>query len=167
MRIILAIFCFFVLGQCFSQDPVHDEKSFDARYARNIKKSRINGVYIPKNLDEAMMEIQALSSKEALKKFQYGNEDLVCKRLHFGLGRWMIYNWNLYEGSRFSHYLKEQGLSHPDDQAQLVIVSLHRQLNKKEVDVEGQIEGFINARAAERNGQLKVLKEETRIRQNK
>ena len=166
MKWLLAIFSFFVLGQCFSQDPVDSEETFDERYARNIKKSRINGVYIPKNMDEAMTELQALRSDEALDKFKKGDEAMVARKLHFGLGRWMIYNWNFYEGSRFSHYLSQQGLTHPDDQAQLVIVSLHRKLNAKDLDLMGQIETLSSARAEERNKKVKVIKEETRIRDN-
>ncbi|WP_235296883.1 DUF6794 domain-containing protein [Portibacter marinus] len=166
MKYIFISLFFFVVGQSYTQDPVHDEKSFEERYERNIKKSRINGVYIPKDLDEAMSELLALSSKEALEKFKNGEEVVVAKKLHFGLGRWMIYNWNFYEGSRFSHFLSQKGITHPDDQAQLVIVSLHRKLNGRDLDVEGQIQTFIKAREEERNTQLKVLKQETRIRPN-
>ena len=166
MKIILILSAFFIVGQCFAQDPVSDEQSFEERYARNIKKSRINGVYIPKNLDEAMMEVEALSTDEALAKFKSGEEELVAKRLHFGLGRWMIYNWNFYEGSRFSHYLKELGINHPDDQAKFVIVSLHRKLNNLPLEIDQQIAEFQKAREKERLDKIKVIKEEKRIRQN-
>jgi hypothetical protein len=148
-----------------AQDPVVDEVSFEERYERNIKKSRINGVYIPKDLEEAMTELVALSTEEAIAKFKAGEEELVARRLHFGLGRWMIYNWNFYEGSRFSHYLKEKGINHPDDQARFVIVSLHRKLNNKDIDEEGQVLAFQMAREKERLQKIKIVKEETRIRE--
>ena len=166
MKMLFLLLTFFIAGQCLAQEPIVDEESFDERYARNIKKSRINGVYIPKNLDEAMSELVALSSEESISKFKSGEEELVAKRLHFSLGRWMIYNWNFYEGSRFSHFLNEKGITHPDDQARFVIVSLHRQLNAQDIDEEGQIFAFQQAREKDRLSKLKVIKEETRIRQN-
>jgi len=166
MRTLFLLLSFFIVGQCWAQDPIADEESFDERYKRNIKKSRINGVYIPKDLEEAMSELVALSSEESITKFKGGEESLVAKRLHFSLGRWMIYNWNFYEGSRFSHHLKSQGLNHPDDQARFVIVSLHRKLNGKEIKAKDQIQAFQAAREKERLAKLKVIKEETRVRQN-
>lgn len=165
MKFIISTLIIFIGFHSLAQDPVVDEVTFEERYERNIKKSRINGVYIPKNLDEAMSELLALSSDEAIAKFIAGEEEVVAKRLHFGLGRWMIYNWNFYEGSRFSHYLKEKGIHHPDDQARFVIVSLHRQLNQKDINEEGQILAFQVAREKERLERIKVVKEETRIRQ--
>jgi len=41
------------------------KKGYEQTYKRNIKKSRINGVYIPKNLEEAFMELDALSPEGA------------------------------------------------------------------------------------------------------
>ncbi len=151
-----------------AQDPIADEETFEQRYSRNIKKSRINGVYIPKDLDEAMDEIEALSSEEAIAKFKSGEESLVSRRLHFGLGRWMIYNWNFYEGSRFSHYCKELGIAHPDDMARFVIVSLHRELNGKDLNIDGQVRQFQeerNKKREQKESEAKLLKEETRIRE--
>ena len=113
------------LNQSYGQDPIADEETFDERYARNIKKSRINGVYIPSDIEDALVELKALSSEASLKKFMHEEERTVCRKLHFGIGRWMIYNWNFYEGSRISHLFKEKGITHPDDIAQILLISLH------------------------------------------
>ena len=162
----LSVF-FFSNADLLCQDPVTDEKTYESRYARNIKKSRINGVYIPSNIEDAMTELEALSSKEALAKFRSGDEAMVAKKLHFGIGRWMIYNWNFYEGSRFSHYLKEMGINHPDDQAKFVIVVLHRKLNEKDLDMDNLILQLQEERRIlfEKTNKPVVIKEEKKIKQ--
>lgn len=113
------------------------EKRFMEKYERNIKKSRINGVYIPVDLQEAFSELTALSSKESLDKFKYADVDFVVSRLHYGLGRWIIVNWNLYDGSRISHHLKTYGVTHPDDQVRFLLHTYHNHLNSKDLNMEG------------------------------
>ncbi len=119
-----------------------DSKAYlDSLYNSNIKKSRIHDVYIPKNLSDAHRRIQKLTPEDAIQKFiQSEDEVAVSKKLHFGIGRWMIHNWNFYEGSRFSHYLKQKGLLHPDDMAQFVLITLHRNLNEKPLNEEEVIQ---------------------------
>lgn len=113
--------------------PSNTVEEYEKQYQRNIKKSRINGVYIPKDLNDAIEQLIKLSPEKSLEKFKMVPEDGVAKKLHFGLGRWMIVNWNFYDGSRLSHYLKNLGVGHPDDMADFLIVSLHRHLNGKDL----------------------------------
>jgi len=124
------------------------DKRFNEKYQKNIKKSRINGVYIPKDLDDAFQEIKELSKKESLDKFKQQDADFVVKRLHFGLGRWMILNWNFYEGSRISHHIKSYGVTHPDDQARFLLFALHNHLNDKDLDLANIANRLIKERQA-------------------
>ena len=117
-------------------------EEIEREYKRNIRKSRINGVYIPKDLDDALQQLKKLSSEESLAKFKNAPEDIVAKKLHFGLGRWMIYNWNFYYGSRLEYYLKQKGLMHPDDMADFLIISFHRYLNNKDLNTGELIKKF-------------------------
>ena len=141
MRQILALILFpsiFSLASIQAQEikeikPSNTAEEFEKQYERNIRKSRINGVYIPKDLNDAINELVKLSPPESLEKFKIVSEDIVAKKLHFGMGRWMIVNWNFYEGSRLSNYLKNLGVGHPDDMADFLIVSLHRHLNGKDL----------------------------------
>lgn len=111
------------------------ETVFNLQYEKNIKKERLNGVYIPRDMEDAFIELERLSDPAGIQKFRSAPEEVIERKLHFGLGKWMIVNWNLYDGSRFSHYLKEMGVSHPDDMAQFTIVSWHRHLNGKELEL--------------------------------
>jgi len=101
----------------------------EAIYAKNIKKSRINGVYIPKDHTDALKELKEMSPEDALAKFRTQSEEVVVRKLHFGLGRWIRYNWSFYEGSRLAEHLKGMGVSHPDDMSNFLMTLLHRDLN--------------------------------------
>lgn len=112
------------------------EEEYEKQYQRNILKTQINGVYIPQDLTDAFKTILELSTPEALNKFKMGEEAVVVNKLKLGIGRWMILNWNFYEGSRFSHLLKEKGLLHPEDMSSFMITTLHRHLNESDLNEE-------------------------------
>jgi hypothetical protein len=71
------------------------------------------------------------------KKFQGLSEQDALRKLYFSFHRWIIVNWGFDGGSRFSHYLKNIGISHPDDMATLIVITYHRKLNAKDLDVKG------------------------------
>lgn len=140
------------------------EKAFEEEYAKRITKSRINGVYIPKDLEDAVIEVKRLSDPGDLKKFAAQPEEEVSRKLHFGLGRWMIVNWGFYEGSRFSHYMKENGVSFPDDMAQVVMRALHRDINGLNLNQNELMQIYIDRRAEEHQ---KILDEAETIGKRK
>ena len=81
----------------------------------------------------------------------------------------MIYNWGFYQGSRLSHYLKGLGLEHPDDMARFMIVSWHRHLNEKPLDIKLQVDYYFKLREQERLERelgKEVIHEEKRKKQN-
>ena len=124
-------------------------EEMDKSYEKNIKKARVNGVYIPVDFDDAFEEFKHLADEEALVSFTNYEEDVAVNKLHFGLGRWMIVNWSFYEGSRLSHYLREKGLLHPDDMASYLIRMFHRKLNGKELNDEALISSYAMKRKKE------------------
>ncbi|MBT8231524.1 MAG: hypothetical protein HKO66_00685 [Saprospiraceae bacterium] len=128
------------------QNLVSTQAEYDSLYAINIKLTKINDVYIPKDLEDAHRRILKLTPASSIKKFKMGEELSVCEKLHFGIGRWMIYNWNFYDGSRLSHFLKQKGLLHPDDMAQFILRTLHKHLNKKEIDEKEIVEYLADKR---------------------
>ena len=125
-------------AQVIPETAIQAEKE----YQENIKKSRINGVYIPQNIGDAIDEIIRLSPKESIEKFKNGNEDEVVKKLHFGLGKWLSINWNFEYGSRYSHYLRELGVTYPDDMISFTLRSLHRHLNGTPMELKERAEAI-------------------------
>lgn len=142
------------------------ESEFIKQYKKDIKKSKINGVYIPKDLDDAFKELIALSPKESIESYKLAEEDVVAKKLHFGLGKWMIANWRFETGSRLSAFLKDKGLTDPNHMAQFILRSFHRHLNGAALNEEILIAHYKEEVVKEkliREQDRKVLKEEKRV----
>ncbi len=145
--------------------PANTEAEFHQQYQERITKETLNGVYIPKNLDDAMMELDKRISPESQAVFKAIPEDSVCLRLHQRLGTWMILNWGFYGGSRLSHYLRSAGVTFPDDMADFLIIAYHKRLNGKPIPVKDLALEFQAKRRKEHQERLKkgeVLYEETR-----
>lgn len=148
-------------------NPPANEQEYERQYQERIKKDRLNGIYIPKNLDDALAQLDKLSSPESKLKFRSIPEDSICLIMHNRLGQWMIVNWSFYEGSRLSYYLRSAGVSFPDDMADFLLLSFHRHLHGKPVVIKDMAIYFREKRKQEWKNEVKngeILKEETRQR---
>ena len=116
--------------------PPSTEAEFEKQYQERITKDKLNGVYIPKNLDEVMTELDKRISLESQSKIKSIPEDSVCLIMHNRLGQWIILNWGFYSGSRLSNYLKSAGITFPDDMADFLILAYHRRLNTKPIGIK-------------------------------
>lgn len=164
---IILLLTFFLAGMNAQNSVLlkNDEVLPKQNYEENIKKEFINDFYIPKDIDDAFQELKRLSNKEGIEKFKNAEEAVVAKKLHFGLGRWIMVKWHMYDGSRYSHYLRLKGLSYPDDMAKFTIISFHRHLNNKDLEVEARIKVVKEMRDKEYREKLakkKVIKEITK-----
>ncbi|MFT5164958.1 MAG: hypothetical protein ACI8P3_000182 [Saprospiraceae bacterium] len=171
MRLKFSFPLFFIIAANigFSQEPPSSEKDIEKAYQKRITKEYIYNVYIPQDLTDAFVQLNKLIDKESKKNFKEVNEGVAVKKLHFSLGRWMIYNWGFYEGSRLSHSIRQMGIYHPDEMARFIIITYHRYLNKEELKVKELIEQFAEQqeKAKEaRKSRGKVIFEEKRKRQD-
>jgi hypothetical protein len=131
-------------------DSIRDKASveMDSIYKSNIKKSKLYNVYIPKDLDDAFAELDRLSPKESLERLKKIDEVTMARKLHFGLGKWISHNWNLVEGSRFSHYLRGLGLVYVDEMVDFMLVSYYRHLTQKPQDIAERVKTYEKKRNA-------------------
>jgi hypothetical protein len=125
----------FLAAPAFAQT----EAEYQAEYAKRIKMEMINGVYIPTDLEDAFSELNRLSDPKGIAEFKGAPEDSIRRKLHFGLGKWILVNWGLEDGSRISYFLKQKGIAAPDDQVEFIIVMWHRQLNGEPLKQEEEI----------------------------
>ena len=130
------------------------EDQYEKQYNENIRKSRINGVYIPENIGDAIDEIIKLSPPESIANFKGADEDMVVRKLHFGLGKWLAVKWNFDAGSRYSHYLRKMGITYPDDMITFTLRSLHRHLNGKPMELKERAESLALKRKKEHEERL-------------
>jgi hypothetical protein len=143
--------------------PPSDEKAFERQYQERIKKDRLYGIYIPKNLDDALLQLDKLLSPQKQAELMMMHEDSVCRQLHQTLGKRIIDNWGFYNGSRLSHYLRSAGVTYPDDMGDFIIMAYHRKLNGKPVVLKELVTHFREKRRLEfeaRKRKGKVIKEE-------
>lgn len=155
---IFIILCFVQvsIGQSNEQeDDVYKPDPYEVR----IKKSYINGVYIPKDIQDAVSELDKKIEPEGLNAFKNYTEDEAASKSFFGFGRWMSYNWGLDEGSRLSHYFRTQGLSNVEDIIRVLMITYHRHINDKPLDTESLIKHFKELRKLEYEKELKRFHE--------
>lgn len=164
--------CFFLsLSYWVQAQPttVTTQDKYEESYQKRIRKEQLNGVYVPKDLPDAFVHLNRLIDKPSKQKFKNMPEDLAAVKLHYSFGRWMIYNWGFYEGSRLSKSINEMGIYHPDDMAKFIIIAYHRSLNKKALKIEELIKTFKEKQEKEKTERLKqgtIIREETRKKSN-
>jgi hypothetical protein len=149
------------------EGPPDTEAEFEKQYQERITKDRLFNVYIPKNLEDAMLQLDKNIPREMQEKYKSVPEDTICMIMHNRLGVWIINNWGFYGGSRLSHYLRSAGVSFPDDMADLILIAYHRHLHGKTVTMRELAKPFREKRKKEREKEIKegkILKEEKRIR---
>lgn len=128
-------------------------------YEVRIKKSYINGVYIPKDILDAVSELDKKIEPEGLIAFKNYTEEEAASRSFFGFGRWMSHNWGLDEGSRLSHSFRTQGLSNVEDIIRVLMITYHRHINNKPLDTENLIKHYKELRKLEYEKELKRFHE--------
>lgn len=143
---IFLVFMLCVVVSLTAQKEVKILTPKDSLYNENIKKSRLYGVYIPRDVPDALQKLKELTTDEARESLKKTDENTVAKKLFFGLGRWMEYNWNFVDGSRFSHYLRNKGLYDPDDMVTFMLITFHRYVNNKALDSDALIKKLAEER---------------------
>ena len=166
--ILLLLLVGFILPTTAQEEVLpSDDDSYERIYQKRIKRERLNGVYIPKDLTDCFIQLNRLIDNESKAKFRAMSEEAAAQKLHFSLGRWIIHNWGFYTGSRLSHYLRDLGVSYPDDMARFIIISYHRNLNRKKLNIKEQLTHYkrqLEQRESKRREEGTVIHEETRKR---
>lgn len=164
------LFCFTMVHHALlaqQYDPPGNDRDFEKQYQDRIKKDRLNGIYIPRNLEDALGQLDKLTSDDAKKIYKGIPEDTICLLMHNRLGQWMIVNWSFYEGSRLSNYLRSAGVSYPDDMADFILLAYHRHLHGKPVTIKEFAASFREKRKIEWKSDVEdgeILHEEVRQR---
>lgn len=151
--------------QAPAQKPPETEAEFDEGYQRRIQMEYIDGVYIPKDLPDALAQLNQLVGRDAKALFKSAPEEEAIHKLHFSFGRWITLNWGFYEGSRLSHSFRAMGIYHPDYMAHFIIRSFHRSLNGRPIDVKGQLEAIAAQQEKDRQERIRqgtILYQESR-----
>lgn len=109
----------------------------------NIQK-RVNKL-IPKNIEQALEQLENLVSAEDKKHFMKIEEDDMCGLHHSG-GMFIRNNWGLWdEESPLHKWFKEtHGIWHADDMSGIILTSYWRRLHEIDIDVKGQTKFYLD-----------------------
>lgn len=113
----------------------------DYQHENRFTLDTLYGFYIPKDLEDCFRELDRIFDDSIRAELIIMDEKTFASRAHFGLGRWIRNNWQLWGGSRLSTYFNDLGVFHPDDISWIILISYHRYLSGKEINLEEQIKG--------------------------
>jgi hypothetical protein len=108
----------------------------------NSYKSHTDDVYIPKDLEDTIEQLNISFSDSLKNNIRNLPENQFTAEYHFETGLAIRNNWNLWQGSRLSRYFHRKGIKQPDDMSGIILTSFHRQLTGKDIDLDGQIKNY-------------------------
>lgn len=128
-------FLFLTAGTVSCQEADSEEIS---HITPTLDEDSPSGVYIPENLEDALVELRRMLHPKLVEKIREGSEeDLVMH--HFGLGLWLRNNWGLWGDSRLQQHFNDLGIFHPDDMSSIILHSLWRSLNNQPLGLEERL----------------------------
>ncbi|MEX0997708.1 MAG: DUF6794 domain-containing protein [Flavobacteriaceae bacterium] len=127
---------FYYEGKMVTQIEIDEQ---DEDYIDVTIQEYLDEVYIPKDLEESIEQINTLLNQETINEIRLLSEDEFLTKSHFGLGKNLRNYWGLWAGSRFAVYFNNLGISHPDDMSGIILTSYHRVLNNQEINLNQQI----------------------------
>lgn len=100
-------------------------------------------IEIPNTLEECLKQLMKQNKKEDLAKWSKTSEDNATSSIHFTTGMNLRNNWKLWDKtSPLSKYFKTIGIVHADDMSGIILTSLYRTLNGKDIDLESQVKYY-------------------------
>jgi hypothetical protein len=97
----------------------------------------------PKNLDEAIAYFENHWNNDEKTKFKILPEKEAVSDLHLSIGMWIRNTW--IHGNRdtsLTNYFHTLGIFHPDDMSAIILTSLHRKLNDRNIDLQAQVKSY-------------------------
>ncbi len=100
-----------------------------AEYERCIVADTIDGIYIPRNIEDCFSQLDSILSFKDRRAIKAAPNRESMSQYHFGLGMWLRNNWGLWTGSRLSRYFYARGVYHPDNMSGAILNYYYDYLN--------------------------------------
>jgi len=97
--------------------------------------------YIPKDVDDCLVELEKLLINEDYLSIKNGTEEDVLL-WHPSLGRYLRNTWGLWQESRLAKWFNKKGINHPDEMSHIVLVAFWRDINSEFINLEELIEEY-------------------------
>lgn len=107
------------------------QKADFEEYLKKMDKDTIDGVYIPKNIEDCFNSLNKVLKNTDIKSIKSlsNREETIIH--HHGLGQWIRNNWGLWSGSRLQKYLMDRNLTEPDGMSSKILEFYYDWLNGK------------------------------------
>jgi len=97
----------------------------------------------PTNIEECHKIILDNSDEDNLNSWLKMDEESAIGISHHGIGRGIRNEFHLWEeDNELVKFFNNLGIKHADDMSGMILTSLHRKLNGKDMDYDGQIKGY-------------------------
>lgn len=114
-------------------------------------KEDIYELPIPKAIDKCFIILDKTMEDNEILLIKTLSEDSIYCHPEFMHGTDYFHAWKLYEGSRLTKYFNLKGLYDSQDIYETILISYHRYLNNKPINLEEQIKKHILKREKEYN----------------
>lgn len=107
--VILIAFKQFLMGQQVNENVIYRsyqqiEKKWAVEDLVRLTADSLRGVYIPKDLDDCLKQIDSFWNDSTKNKVRQMTEESFSVNYHLGFGTWLRNNWGLWAGSRLNKY---------------------------------------------------------------
>jgi len=132
---LISFLCIIILisGVINSSSQVKDTSEAYTDYST---QDTLNGVYIPKDLEDCFKQLDSFWSDSLKMEIKKMSLNEFLSQAHFGIGMWLRNNWGLWVGSRLSKYFHSFKYSHPDDISSIILELYYRQLTGEDIHIE-------------------------------
>jgi hypothetical protein len=103
-------------------------------HQRNLVADSIDRIYIPRDLQDSFVQLDRMLSEIDKQELKHPDAEYSLARFHFGLGRWIRNNWQLWGGSRLQQYFERLSITHPDDMSSIILGAYSDYLNGHVLD---------------------------------
>ena len=101
------------------------------KYQKKLQKDTINGVYIPKNLEDCFIQLDKSLSDEDKQTIKQLVDKEETIQYHLNLGMCLRNSWGLWGGSRLQKYMLDKKIDHPDEMSAIIFEFYYDWLNGK------------------------------------
>jgi hypothetical protein len=116
--------------------------AFAEQTKKDISKADyIDGIYIPRNLEETWVALEKDLVADDRKKIRSISEDEFVGKDFFG-SMGLRNDWGLWRGSRLAKYFNGLGIYHPDDMSLLIRQTFWCHINNKPMRLDERIAYF-------------------------
>ena len=99
---------------------------------------------VPSSLDESLNYFEKKWTDSTKNSFKNKTEKDAVTELHMTIGMWIRNSWLRSENDSLVKQFNKMGIYHPDDISSIILTSLHRKLNHKDLKIKEQSQHYID-----------------------